>query len=314
MELLQAEINRKRKISSALIDELNPNQKGQLGTASGGSGHTHTRTRYYRQGDLKNLEEKKLRENQYKKDQEKLQQIQKNYQIQEAENARVEEETASDKAKIFENLLKLDMKSIQNRLRNLMQPVTLFGESNEERIHRLCTVMSDEGEGDDYRLAASYSTNGNQKTKEKRNRNGEEEDDMYEDDEGSGQLNDQLKDENKSNSKDDNEEGDDAEHQQEGRQSSFKKGEIATHYSTTPGLTNQKIIYKYFRNLLKQWEWDLDDRDDMTKRTAKGKMETRTQKQCKDYIRPLFKLCKNDEIPWDISDKLVKVSVLYSRV
>ena len=34
-------------------------------------------------------------------------------------------------------------------------------------------------------------------------------------------------------------------------------------------------------------------------------METRTQKQCKDYIRPLFKLCKKKEVPADILYKLV---------
>lgn len=38
-----------------------------------------------------------------------------------------------------------------------------------------------------------------------------------------------------------------------------------------------------------------------------GKMETRTQKQCKDYIRPLFKLCKKEEVPLDILDKLLRV-------
>lgn len=36
-------------------------------------------------------------------------------------------------------------------------------------------------------------------------------------------------------------------------------------------------------------------------------METKTQKQCKDYIRPLFKLCKRQEVPEDILQKLVKV-------
>ena len=27
-----------------------------------------------------------------------------------------------------------------------------------------------------------------------------------------------------------------------------------------------------------------------------GKMETKTQKQCKDFIRPLFKLCKAKQV------------------
>ena len=35
-----------------------------------------------------------------------------------------------------------------------------------------------------------------------------------------------------------------------------------------------------------------------------GKLQTKTQKQCKDYIRPLFKQCKNQEVPADILFKL----------
>ena len=58
---------------------------------------------------------------------------------------------------------------------------------------------------------------------------------------------------------------------------------------------------------LKEWEWDLNARDDSEKMTAKGKMETKTQKQCKDYIRPLFKLCKRKQVPSDISSKLLEM-------
>jgi len=51
----------------------------------------------------------------------------------------------------------------------------------------------------------------------------------------------------------------------------------------------------------------LNSRPDAEKLTAKGKMDTKTQKQCKDYIRPLFKLCKKSEVPGDILYKLVEI-------
>jgi len=54
-----------------------------------------------------------------------------------------------------------------------------------------------------------------------------------------------------------------------------------------------KKIHKFFKSLLKQWEDDLAHRPDSVKHTAAGRNETKTYKQCKDYIRPLFKMCKS---------------------
>jgi hypothetical protein len=59
-----------------------------------------------------------------------------------------------------------------------------------------------------------------------------------------------------------------------------------------------------------QWERDLDARPDSVKTTVIGRTETKTQKQCKDYIRPLFKLCKKKEVPPEI---LHRVSLLGGR-
>lgn len=53
-----------------------------------------------------------------------------------------------------------------------------------------------------------------------------------------------------------------------------------------------KLVRSFFRGLLKEWEMDLNARPDHVKRTVQGKLETKTQKQAKDYMRPLFKLCK----------------------
>jgi pre-mRNA-splicing factor 18 len=82
---------------------------------------------------------------------------------------------------------------------------------------------------------------------------------------------------------------------------------VPTHFSEDKSLPRRKVIYKYFRFLLKSWEWDLNKRPEQEKRVVKGKMETKMQKQCRDYIRHLFKLCKRDEVPPDIEDKLFRV-------
>ncbi|GMI27158.1 hypothetical protein TrRE_jg13165 [Triparma retinervis] len=54
-----------------------------------------------------------------------------------------------------------------------------------------------------------------------------------------------------------------------------------------------KEIYSYFKGLLKQWSSELSARPEAVARTAAGKTELKTQKQCKDYIKPLFKACKS---------------------
>lgn len=38
-----------------------------------------------------------------------------------------------------------------------------------------------------------------------------------------------------------------------------------------------------------EWEQELNDRPDHIKRTAQGKVDTVTYKQCRKHIKPLFK-------------------------
>lgn len=68
-----------------------------------------------------------------------------------------------------------------------------------------------------------------------------------------------------------------------------------------------KRIYRYFKSLVRQWEDDLARRPDAVKRTAVGKNETKTLKQCKDYIRPLFQLCKRRELADDLQTHLFRI-------
>jgi pre-mRNA-splicing factor 18 len=68
-----------------------------------------------------------------------------------------------------------------------------------------------------------------------------------------------------------------------------------------------KRIYKFFKGLLKSWEEDLAHRSEEVKRSVTGKNETKTLKQCKDYIRPLFKLCKNRRLEESLTKNLVRI-------
>lgn len=95
----------------------------------------------------------------------------------------------------------------------------------------------------------------------------------------------------------DNDESDveDYHHKTGGRPKVYFDPSIQFH-KITPALAPEKVVYKFFRSLIKQWELDLNMRGDAEKSTAKGKLETKSQKLCKDHIRPLFKLCKRKQV------------------
>ena len=78
-------------------------------------------------------------------------------------------------------------------------------------------------------------------------------------------------------------------------------------FSADSSLTPESVIRKYLKTLIQQWEMDLELRDASVKNSAQGKVESRTLKQCKDYIKPLFKLCKRKEVPADIMLKLLAI-------
>mmetsp|Transcript_8199 Transcript_8199/g.11830 ORF Transcript_8199/g.11830 Transcript_8199/m.11830 type:complete len:428 (+) Transcript_8199:162-1445(+) len=68
-----------------------------------------------------------------------------------------------------------------------------------------------------------------------------------------------------------------------------------------------KLIYRFFKDLLRQWEEDLAMRPEQVKRSVTGRNDTKTVKQCKDYIRPLFKQCKSRRLEPGIMAKLLQI-------
>jgi pre-mRNA-splicing factor 18 len=68
-----------------------------------------------------------------------------------------------------------------------------------------------------------------------------------------------------------------------------------------------KLIYKFLKGLLKEWESDLAQRPENVAKSVVGKNETKTLKQCKDYIRPLFKLLKSRKLEDGLQFNLLKI-------
>ena len=59
--------------------------------------------------------------------------------------------------KSLQDLSGLSIEQIKYRLRMIRQPVTLFGESDKERLLRLSKLQVDEQQEDDFRLASSHN-------------------------------------------------------------------------------------------------------------------------------------------------------------
>jgi hypothetical protein len=317
MEILRNEINKKRKLASDLIEKSRETSgegdgegrgAGNVETIVDGSGR-EKKIRYFRQSDLmkekervaieKNLElESKKQEQQRRRLEDEEEREERGKLSGRDENEESEKKSIGLQTAMLNNLSLLTVDEIKHRLRRLGHPVTLFGESPMERIQRLVTAQLDEEDDntkDEYRLTAiGHDTNHH----------------SHQDDQHHHSLLRKKSEQKGAQAAAAEDEEDDEEEKDQSNSSSYIRGNICTNYSSpSSGLSEEKVIYKYFRNLLKQWEWDLDDREDYLKQTAKGKMETKTQKQCKDYIRPLFKLCKKKEVPGDILIKLGKVLI-----
>lgn len=291
MDLLKAEIERKRKATAALIDSTNPDSR------VGG-------TRFIRQSDLvqhrlqqqvalqEALDAKRRRSEAGAQSEggegnvnDKDSHGTSNNGDNSTHGAAITVPGPSAQEREYANM---SDGQVRTRLRQLGKPVALFGESNTERVARLSEAdrekvsnASNEVYANEFRLtAAGHGSNGVL---------------------GSPGEND--------GGDNDDEDEDDHSHGSETKEAKSYEF-VPTHFSDDKSLPRRKVIYKYFRFLLKSWEWDLNKRPEQEKRVVKGKMETKMQKQCRDYIRHLFKLCKKDEIPPDIEDKLFRVRTL----
>lgn len=68
-----------------------------------------------------------------------------------------------------------------------------------------------------------------------------------------------------------------------------------------------KRVYRYFKSLLRRWEDDHAARPDDVRRSAQGRFDSKTLKQCRDYVRPLFRLLKSRRLEPFLLDKIHEI-------
>ena len=185
----------------------------------------------------------------------------------------------------FRDLSKLNINQINQRFRKIGEPIIMFGETLTDRINRLTVA-----------LTKYYNQEGRD---EDRTRTGN----LYKDKDNTDSSKSKLLLSNKNDTNNDDSD-DDNSRTDENKDKKDRKYDPSIKYSEMENLSKEMIVYKYFKSILKAWARNLDARPENEKTTAKGKMDTTTQKQCKDYVRPLFKMCKKKNVPADILMKL----------
>ncbi|CAN6892804.1 unnamed protein product [Brassica oleracea var. botrytis] len=192
--------------------------------------------------------------------------------------------------------LTLPRQEVVRRLRILKQPVTLFGEDDQARLDRLKYVLK---EG------------------------------LFEVDSDvtDGQTNDFLRDisELKKRQKsgimgDRKRKGRDERGREEGDRGETRDGELSSGgessdvdadkdlkrlKSNFEDLCDEDKILVFYKKLLIEWKQELDAVENTERRTAKGKKNVATFKQCARYLTPLFNLCRKKGLPSDIRQALM---------
>eukprot|EP00611_Tribonema_gayanum_P030663 TRINITY_DN85_c1_g3_i2.p2 TRINITY_DN85_c1_g3~~TRINITY_DN85_c1_g3_i2.p2 ORF type:complete len:346 (-),score=156.72 TRINITY_DN85_c1_g3_i2:776-1813(-) len=259
MDLLKAELAKKKAANEAL--------KGKAAGVAGAS-------RFVRRGDMLKAQE-----------QARTAEIARMRQEEETKKRRREEE-AANKLRSKPTLLlahagdnaaaaaaaaappKLSAKEVKARLREMGEPVTVFGETAEGRAARLGAAVAAH-EHDDFQIGGGHEiknqflrqgSEGSIRTTDSNNHGDKDDDDDDKDDE-----------------KDDG------------------------------PVSDYTYVRRFFKTLLKQWEEDLNARPEQVKGSIQGRRDTRTQKQSKDYLRPMFKLCKQHALNPGILANLVKM-------
>lgn len=288
MDKLKAEIERKK---------LQIKKTADLVSSSG------EETKFLRQGDFLRAQEldqlstqQKLEED---RDKRKRKQIEENKVIvQNTTKIAHHNEYVAENISAPEDSI-LTISQVISTLRSLGQAVTLFGENENERRQRLVTFLNSRVKKgtDEFRINALPNIFVSGQTGHSNDVEGDARDDR--DDEGDANGGD--------NDDDDDEDGDsvtapelNSKHHASTSSSRIQLMDGSYAYSRDKSLSKEKAIVRFFKSLLAQWEEDLRKREENYKKTARGQQESQTQKQCKDYIRPFFRLCKHKEVNPDI--------------
>ncbi|KAK8794606.1 hypothetical protein WA158_001587 [Blastocystis sp. Blastoise] len=194
--------------------------------------------------------------------------------------------------------VKLPLAEVIRRFRLMGEPITLFGETEEERIVRLREIELIKGNllfGEDSNAALT-----GQKVKNiflQRNRGllfekDAKLDDIIEEEEFIDNLYKPIL----------------------PNSASTNENDASTNVNITEETPLQKkigeehdVIGTYFKSLLKEWHTYLDSRSDSERNTMAGRKAILSYQQCKDYLIPFFRICRHRGIPDDIRKNMLKI-------
>ena len=263
MDLLQAEISRKRKLAEQV-------------EISG----VETKTKALRQEAIQSLEQEILEKQVEKKS------IVDNENLVASTDAtcyggvnKTELPVESERQKCWVEVSVLSEREVESRLRDQGEAITLFGEDDGGKRERLDVVMmkaKEWGAGDAKKISSEKNgTKSAEKAATKVIKKDEEEKKVAQ------------------------------ENDDDGKEEEADVG-VCTHYSDDlERMGPEKVIYKYFKNLVHQWEMDLSRREVGEINSAKGRADSNSLNHAKESVKSLFKLCKKKEIPPDIRNQLM---------
>jgi hypothetical protein len=283
----------------------NNSSSSSAGTSGGGDGQETKKLKFIRQGDLIAAKEQEREDKQRQLDEQRARQAQQQREAEQQQHqqlARSSQETKAggdsassssatgrsdaDSSKQttvtlsqqIEQLQALSAELIKQRLRALNQPICLFGEGRDEKIQRLAQLLVDKSSGSNakssmQRGSSAAATGGDDPDnirsddEDGGNNEGDEDNDEFREQDTSGNNN---EDDNDS----DNEDNNNASSSSSPRSSpdKYPRDQYGNIQFTKvqPPLSKEKLVLKYFKNLLKMWEMDLNQREDYSKLTAKG--------------------------------------------
>jgi len=185
-------------------------------------------------------------------------------------------EGSSETKKEDEGAVRLEDREVKKRLRSLRQPITLFGETVDERWERLRKFELSAKD----RSAAGYgSTNTFRQIMEE-------------------EVKKELLEAQAA-----------ALEKEKGHEVVVEKkvSKYETEKQRSDFDNPQDFILYFLKRMLYLWKEDLDQRPDAQKMSGKGKIQTATQKQTRHNMKPLFRMLKVKETPADVEKHLEKI-------
>jgi len=73
--------------------------------------------------------------------------------------------------------------------------------------------------------------------------------------------------------------------------------------------TPEQNVSRHFKQLLKLWEEELNERSEAEARSAEGKRSTATYQQCRRHMKPFFRQLKHRSMPFDVLNHLIEITV-----